>query len=141
MGGRGRHEGESQSQIKPIRDVRMVERLMKAQAQHDFTDPESRIRQPADGSGNAYNAQLAVEPGCFPLIVWQAAGRTEGGSGGGIVRATAGRTGKADGSRHRDGAAEALSEVWMPAWAGACGVEPGGASDAARKAIVEPVFG
>jgi Transposase DDE domain len=40
-------------------------------AQHNFTDPESRIMKGADGFVQAYNAQTAVEP-VLQLIVGQA---------------------------------------------------------------------
>jgi transposase len=40
----------------------------KAKAQHNFTDPESRIMKGADGFVQAYNAQAAVEP-ALQLIV------------------------------------------------------------------------
>jgi transposase len=43
----------------------------KAEAQHNFTDPESRIMKGPDGFVQAYNAQAAVEPG-LQLIVAQA---------------------------------------------------------------------
>jgi transposase len=43
----------------------------KAKAQHNFTDPESRIMKGPDGFVQAYNAQAAVEPG-LQLIVAQA---------------------------------------------------------------------
>jgi hypothetical protein len=43
----------------------------KAKAQHNFTDPESRIMKGADGFVQAYNAQAAVEP-ALQLIVGQA---------------------------------------------------------------------
>jgi transposase len=41
-----------------------------AKAQHNFTDPESRIMKGADGFVQAYNAQIAVEP-VLQLIVGQ----------------------------------------------------------------------
>jgi hypothetical protein len=43
----------------------------KAKAQHNFTDPESRIMKGPDGFVQAYNAQAAVEP-ALQLIVGQA---------------------------------------------------------------------
>lgn len=43
----------------------------KPKAQHNFTDPESRIMKGADGFVQAYNAQIAVEP-ALQLIVGQA---------------------------------------------------------------------
>jgi hypothetical protein len=43
----------------------------KAKAQHNFTDPESRIMKSKEGFVQAYNAQIAVEPD-FQLIVGQA---------------------------------------------------------------------
>jgi hypothetical protein len=43
----------------------------KPEAQHNFTDPESRIMKGSDGFVQAYNAQAAVEPG-LQLIVAQA---------------------------------------------------------------------
>lgn len=43
----------------------------KANAQHNFTDPESRIMKGPDGFVQAYNAQIAVEP-VLGLIVAQA---------------------------------------------------------------------
>jgi transposase len=43
----------------------------KANAQHNFTDPESRIMKGPDGFVQAYNAQIAVEP-ALGLIVAQA---------------------------------------------------------------------
>ena len=43
----------------------------KPKAQHNFTDPESRIMKGADGFVQAYNAQAAVEP-ALQLIVGQA---------------------------------------------------------------------
>ena len=43
----------------------------KAKAQHNFTDPESRIMKGTDGFVQAYNAQAAVEP-ALQLIVGQA---------------------------------------------------------------------
>lgn len=43
----------------------------KPNAQHNFTDPESRIMKGADGFVQAYNAQIAVEP-ALQLIVGQA---------------------------------------------------------------------
>ncbi|MBI2685566.1 MAG: IS1182 family transposase [Acidobacteria bacterium] len=43
----------------------------QAKAQHNFTDPESRIMKSTDGFVQAYNAQIAVEPN-FQLIVGQA---------------------------------------------------------------------
>ncbi len=43
----------------------------KATAQHNFTDPESRIMKGPDGFVQAYNAQIAVEP-ALGLIVAQA---------------------------------------------------------------------
>jgi transposase len=43
----------------------------KAKAQHNFTDPESRIMKGPDGFVQAYNAQAVVEPG-LQLIVAQA---------------------------------------------------------------------
>ncbi len=42
----------------------------KSRMQYNFTDPESRIMKGADGFVQAYNAQIAVEPG-FQLIVGQ----------------------------------------------------------------------
>jgi transposase len=43
----------------------------KPEAQHNFTDPQSRIMKGADGFVQAYNAQIAVEP-VLQLIVGQA---------------------------------------------------------------------
>jgi transposase len=43
----------------------------KPKAQHNFTDPESRIMKGPDGFAQAYNAQIAVEP-VLQLIVGQA---------------------------------------------------------------------
>jgi transposase len=43
----------------------------KPKAQHNFTDPESRIMKGPDGFAQAYNAQAAVEP-ALQLIVGQA---------------------------------------------------------------------
>ena len=43
----------------------------KSSAQHNFTDPQSRIMKGADGFVQAYNAQIAVEP-VLQLIVGQA---------------------------------------------------------------------
>jgi transposase len=43
----------------------------KSNAQHNFTDPESRIMKGPDGFVQAYNAQIAVEP-ALGLIVAQA---------------------------------------------------------------------
>ena len=43
----------------------------KPKAQHNFTDPESRIMKGPDGFVQAYNAQIAVEP-VLQLIVGQA---------------------------------------------------------------------
>lgn len=43
----------------------------KAEAQHNFTDPQSRIMKGPDGFVQAYNAQIAVEP-VLQLIVGQA---------------------------------------------------------------------
>lgn len=43
----------------------------KAKAQHNFSDPESRIMKSNEGFVQAYNAQIAVEPD-FQLIVGQA---------------------------------------------------------------------
>jgi transposase len=43
----------------------------KPNAQHNFTDPESRIMKGCDGFVQAYNAQIAVEP-ALQLIVGQA---------------------------------------------------------------------
>ncbi len=43
----------------------------KADAQHNFTDPESRIMKGPDGFVQAFNAQIAVEP-ALGLIVAQA---------------------------------------------------------------------
>ena len=43
----------------------------KPEAQHNFTDPESRIMKGPDGFVQAYNAQAAVEP-ALQLIVGQA---------------------------------------------------------------------
>ena len=43
----------------------------KAKAQHNFTDPESRIMKGPEGFVQAYNAQVAVEP-ALQLIVGQA---------------------------------------------------------------------
>jgi len=54
--GPGRRPG---SQVQP-----------KAKAQHNFTDPQSRIMKGPDGFVQAYNAQIAVEP-VLQLIVGQ----------------------------------------------------------------------
>jgi transposase len=51
--------------------VRRSEPQPKPKAQHNFTDPESRIMKGPDGFVQAYNAQIAVEP-VLQLIVGQA---------------------------------------------------------------------
>lgn len=61
--GRARAEAEEKEEAKEAKP--------HAKAQHNFTDPESRIMKGADGFVQAYNAQIAVEP-VLQLIVGQA---------------------------------------------------------------------
>lgn len=60
---RARAEAEEKEEAKEAKP--------HAKAQHNFTDPESRIMKGADGFVQAYNAQIAVEP-VLQLIVGQA---------------------------------------------------------------------
>lgn len=55
-------EGQSEEEAKKVKP--------EAKAQHNFTDPESRIMKGPDGFVQAYNAQIAVEP-TLQLIVGQ----------------------------------------------------------------------
>jgi len=61
-----RAKAEAEAADKPA-----AEAEPKAKAQHNFTDPESRIMKSNEGFVQAYNAQIAVEPD-FQLIVGQA---------------------------------------------------------------------
>jgi len=59
----------AEAEEKPAAEAK--EAQPKAKAQHNFTDPESRMMKEPDGFVQAYNVQIAVEP-VLQLIVGQA---------------------------------------------------------------------
>ena len=64
-------EERARAEAEEKNDPKAQEAKPEAKAQHNFTDPESRIMKGPDGFVQAYNAQIAVEPG-LQLIVGQA---------------------------------------------------------------------
>ncbi len=55
-------ELRARAEAEEKKDARPEEAKPEAKAQHNFTDPESRIMKGSDSFVQAYNAQTAVEP-------------------------------------------------------------------------------
>jgi hypothetical protein len=64
-------EERARAEAGEKKDPKAKQARPKPKAQHNFTDPESRIMKRPDGFVQAYNAQIAVEP-ALQLIVGQA---------------------------------------------------------------------
>lgn len=64
-------EERARAEAEEKKDAKAEEAKPAPKAQHNFTDPESRIMKGPEGFVQAYNAQIAVEPG-LQLIVGQA---------------------------------------------------------------------
>lgn len=64
-------EERARAEAEEKKDAKAEEAKPEPKAQHNFTDPESRIMKGPEGFVQAYNAQIAVEPG-LQLIVGQA---------------------------------------------------------------------
>jgi hypothetical protein len=64
-------EERARAEAKEKKDAKAKDAKPEPKAQHNFTDPESRIMKGPDGFVQAYNAQIAVEP-ALQLIVGQA---------------------------------------------------------------------
>lgn len=64
-------EERARAEAEEKKDAKAKSAKPEPKAQHNFTDPESRIMKGPDGFVQAYNAQIAVEP-ALQLIVGQA---------------------------------------------------------------------